>query len=375
MELFITCNAHLESLLRQELEELGYTDVREGFRGVNCRVDSLKDVYRINYLSRIASRVLLPLKEFQCRGPEELYRAARSIQWEPYFKKAEHFAIDANVDHPQIRNSLYAAQVVKDAICDQLVEKMGRRPNVQTYRPDLQLNLFIRGGKGTLSFDTSGDPLHKRGYRQESSEAPLQETLGAALLKLSHYNPEEIMIDPCMGSGTLLIEAAMVATKTPAGFFRSKYGFQHHPEFDSTEWLKIRNEADNQKIPLKKGHLFGLDVNKNAVRIAQANLRASGFNKEVEITQGDFRDFEPKTVPNYLLTNPPYGKRLEESTMLAPLYRALGQFMKSKMQKPARGFVLCGSMDLTKEVGLASSKRTVLDNGGIEARLLEFDLY
>lgn len=375
MELFITCNAHLEPVLQQELEELGFSEVRPGFRGVYCTIERFSDIYKINYLSRIASRVLLPLKDFTCRGPEELYRAARSISWEPFFKKAENFAIDANVDHPLIRNSLFAAQVVKDAICDQLVERMGRRPNVQTYRPDLQLNLFIRGGRGYLSFDTSGDPLHKRGYRQESSDAPLQETLGAALLRLSEYNPEDVMIDPCMGSGTLLIEAAMIASKTPAGFYRSKYGFQHHPDYSDTEWLKIRNEADNQKIALKKGHLFGLDINKNAIRIAQANLRASGFNKDVEISQADFRDFEPKVTPNYLLTNPPYGKRLEEATMLAPLYRALGQFMKTKMQKPARGFVLCGSMELTKEVGLATSKRTVLDNGGIEARLLEFDLY
>lgn len=374
MELFITCNAHLEPVLQQELEEMGYAEVRPGFRGVYCTINHFSDIYRINYLSRLASRVLLPLKEFTCRGPEELYRAAKSIQWEPYFKKASNFAIDANVDHPEIRNSLFAAQVVKDAICDQLMDKLGRRPNVQTYRPDLQLNLFIRGGKGYLSFDTSGDPLHKRGYRQEASDAPLQETLGAALLKLSAYNPEEVMIDPCAGSGTLLIEAAMLASKTPAGFFRSKYGFQHHPEYNETEWLKIRNEADSLKIPLKKGHLYGLDINRNAVRIAQANLRASGFHKDVEIVQGDFRDYTPKAEFSYLLTNPPYGKRLEESALLAPLYRALGQFMKTKMKKPGRGFVLCEN-ELSKEVGLASSKRIVLDNGGIEVRLLEYDLY
>jgi putative N6-adenine-specific DNA methylase len=375
MEIFITCSSHLEPLLTEELIELGYPHLRAGFRGVYCQIESFNDLCRINYLSRLASRVLLPLKDFRCRGPEELYRSAKSINWDPFFRKAKTFAIDANVDHPEIRNSLFAAQVVKDAICDQMVDKYGKRPNVETYRPDLQLNLFIRGGMGTLSLDTSGDPLHKRGYRQETSEAPLQETLGAAMIRLSGYKPEMIMIDPCAGSGTLLIEAAMVASKTPAGFYRHHYGFEHHPDFDQESWLKIRNDADSARIPLQKGHFFGVEVNKNAHRIAQANLRAAGFYKDIELTLGDFRDHSPRVVPDFLLTNPPYGKRLEESSMLAPLYRSIGEFMKTKMAKPSTGYVLCGSPDLAKEVGLASKQRIPLDNGGIDARLLGFDLY
>lgn len=374
MELFVTCSSHLEPLLEQELADLGFTRLRQGFRGVYCEADSFEAVYTINYLSRFASRVLLPLKDFPCRGPEELYRSARAISWLPFFSKAQTFAIDANVDHPLLRNSLYAAQVVKDAICDQLVEKTGRRPNVQTYRPDLQLNLFIRGKQGTLSFDTSGDPLHKRGYRQETSDAPLQETLAAAMLKLADYKAEDVMIDPCAGSGTLLIEAAMLASNTPAGFYRTHYGFQHHPEFNEQAWLKVRNDADSKKVPLKKGHFFGIEVNRNTHRIALANLRASGFYKDVDMQLGDFRDHTPKVPYTFLLTNPPYGKRLEDPEFLAPLYRALGTFMKTHMAKPARGYVLCGNL-LTKEIGLAANKRIILDNGGIEARLLAFDLY
>lgn len=375
MELFVTCATHLESLLEEELRSLGFSDLRQGFRGVYCIVDAFDAVYRINYLSRLASRVLLPLKDFTCRGPEELYRNARSIDWMPYFRKAQTFAIDANVDHPQLRNSLYAAQVVKDAICDQLVEKRGKRPNVETYRPDLQLNLFIRGQKAILSFDTSGDPLHKRGYRQEGSEAPLQETLAAALLKLSDYRAEEVMIDPCAGSGTLLIEAAMIASQTPAGFFRTAYGFQHHPEFNEQAWLKIRNEEDEKKIPLQKGRFYGIELNKNTHRIALANLRATGFFRDVVLESGDFRQHTPKAAYTYLLTNPPYGKRLEDPALLAPLYRSLGDFMRNHMAKPSRGYVLCGNLELTKELGLAAKKRIVLDNGGLEARLLAFDLY
>ncbi len=374
MELFITCGPYLEPILEQELTELGYSGIRQGFRGVSLEVKDFLDVCRINYLSRIASRVLLPLKDFRCRGRDELYRQAKSIDWVPLFRSAKTFAIDANVDHPELRNSLFAAQVVKDAICDQLTDKWGKRPDVKTYRPDLQLNLFIRGGQGVLSFDTSGDPLHKRGYRQEASDAPLQETLGAALLKLAHYTENDVMIDPCAGSGTLLIEAAMIATRTPAGFYRQHYGFEHHPAFVQSDWLKVRNEADSARIPLQPGRLFGVEINKNAQRIALVNLRAAGFYKGIDITLGDFRDYEPKADLTFLLTNPPYGKRLEQMLDLEPLYRALGSFMKEKMAKPSRGYVLC-SQDLGKQVGLSAKRRIVLENGGLEVRLLEFDLY
>lgn len=373
--LFVSCAPHIEPLLLEELKELGYSNVRIGYRGVFVTVPDTQAIYRINYCSRLAQRVLLPLKEFNCRDRETLYREAKSIDWRDYFHKIQTFAVDAHVDPSIFRSSLFAAQVVKDAVCDQLREETGKRPGVKPYEPDLQLNLFMEGPKTVLSVDTSGLPLHKRGYRQESSEAPLQETLAAALLNIAKYTGDEILYDPCCGSGTLLIEAAMIASSTPAQFFRRKFGFMQLPEYNEIEWLKVKNQADSQRKPLRPSHFVGTDINKNAVRICQSNLRATGFLKEIKIIQGDFRETALPFMPNFIIANPPYGNRLSEDPSLKGLYRSLGDLMKRVTIKPARGFIFTGNMDMAKEVGLAAKQRHVLENGGIEARLLEFDLY
>lgn len=375
MEIFITCGPSLEPLLEEELKELGYLPSHRGFRGVYLDVTSLRDIYRINYCSRIASRVLLPLFTFKCENKEDLYREVANWNWLPFFSQAKTFAIDANVDHPEIRNSLFAAQVVKDAVCDQMTQKKGYRPSVDTKEPDLQLNLFLRSRKGVLSLDTSGAPLHKRGYRQEGGEAPLRETLAAALLRLADYDPKDVMIDPCAGSGTLLIEAGLIANSTPPGIFRKKWGFMLLPDFSEKEWLQTKIIEDEKRHTLKKDHFFGVEINRNTSRIALSNIKAAGLHPFINIAQGDFRDYEPPIAPNLMVTNPPYGKRLDEESMLVPLYRNLGDFMKRKLNKPARGFILTGSLPLSKEIGLAAKKRTVLDNGGVESRFLEFDIY
>lgn len=375
MELFVTCSPHFEELLKAELNELGYMQTRIGFRGVYVQVNSEQAIYRINYCSRIASRVLLPILRFRCQDRRDLYDAAMSIRWRPYFRLAKTFAIDANVESKEIRNSLFAAQVVKDAICDQLIEQTGDRPSVDTGNPDLQLNLFLRQGKAVLSLDTSGAPLHKRGYRQDGGDAPLRETLAAGLLRMADYQAKEIMIDPCAGSGTLLIEAALMASKIPPGIFRKQWGFFNYPDFSEQSWLKVKIEADGQRTELMKGHFFGVEINKNSHRIAVSNLKATGLHPYIEMTIGDFREYSPKTAPTFLMANPPYGKRLDEEQHLISLYRSLGVFMKEAMAKPSKGFILTGSPLLAKEVGLAAKRRHIVDNGGIEARLLEYDLY
>lgn len=354
---------------------MGYQEMRRGFRGVYLETATFADIYRLNYGSRLASRVLFPLISFPCRNREDLYKAVMQKSWEPYFKGVETFSIDANVDHPEIRNSLFAAQVVKDAIVDQLIKKSGFRPSIDTKQPDLLLNLFLRSGKAVLSFDTSLEPLHKRGYRLEAGDAPLRETMAAALLRLSRYDRNEILIDPCAGSGTFLIEAALIASWTPPGTFRKKWGFTRLPEFKEKEWLKVKVEMDSKRVPLSKGHFFGVELNKNTHRIALGNLRAAGLHPFIEISQGDFRQYHPPKNPTFLISNPPHGRRMGEEETLIPLYRGLGDFMKQKMAKPSRGFIFTGSLLLSKEIGLAAKKKTVMDNGGVESRLLEFDLY
>lgn len=374
-QLFVSCAPLLEPLLADELKELGVKPGPIGYRGVFVEEWDWSTIYRINYASRLASRVLLPMNRFRCFDRRSLYRHASEIDWSQYIPEGKTFAIDANVHHRELRNSLFAAQVMKDAICDQMRQRVGRRPSVQVQNPDIQLNLFVQQQTAVISFDTSGEPLHKRGYRQESVEAPMQESLAAAILRLANYQKECIFLDPCCGSGTLLIEAALMASCTPPGYLRTRWGFMRHPQYDSAQWLKVRNQIDQERTPLAPQHLFGIDISKNAVRAAQVNLKAAGFHQQVEIKQADFREYTPDIVPNFILTNPPHGRRLEEEDQLRPLYRALGDFMKQKTAKPARGYVFIGNLPLTKEVGLSATRRHVLNNGGIESRLLEYEIY
>lgn len=375
MEIFVTCAEGIEPLLAEELRSLGYAQIKESFRGIYVNIDAHEAIYRINYCSRLAIRVLLPLRQFRCFDQKSLYREISGVDWTPYIPRGKTFAIDANVSHKVLRNSLFAAQVTKDAICDQFRAKIGSRPSISTRNPDIQLNLYINGDRGVISFDTSGVPLHKRGYRLESGEAPIQETLAAALLTLAQYQGNEIVCDPCCGSGTLLIEAALAASKTPPGYLRQKWGFMHLPEYEAKEWLKVKAEADEQRIALPNAHLFGCDINRDMVRICKTNLRAAGFHQQIAISQTPFQDYTPPVVPNFIICNPPHGLRLDEAEHLVPLYRSLGDFLKRKSAKPGRGFVFTGNLELAKEIGLSPKKRHVINNNGIDSRFLEFDLF
>lgn len=375
MSLFVSCAATLEPLLYQELIELGVSSLKIGYRGVYINQWDWATIYKVNYGSRLANRVLLPLLRFKCFNQNGLYRGASEFDWSKLLNNKLSFAIDANVHHRELRNSLFAAQVVKDAICDQMRERTGERPSVNPQEPDVQLNLYIDREMASLTFDTSGLPLNKRGYRIESVEAPMQETLAAAIVRLSEYKGDKLLLDPCCGSGTLLIEAALSATHTPPGYLRKEWGFMRHPEYDSISWLRVKNELDQHRIPLKSQTLMGLDINKTAIRVCKINLKAAGFLQNIEVIQRDFREFKPVIPPDFMVTNPPHGRRLEEEESLKPLYRALGDFMKQQCAKPSKGFIFTSSMELAKEVGLTTTKRHVLVSGGLDSRLLEYDIY
>lgn len=373
--LFVTCSLGLEGILLRELTELGIHQPIASYCGVEVPEATMNDVYRINYSSRIASRVLIQLKTFRCRNQRDLYQNTFDIDWYPFIKPRKTMAIDANVTSRELRNSLFAAQVMKDAICDQLREQTGDRPSIDTKEPDVQLNLFIHGERGVISFDSSGVPLHKRGYRVESTEAPLQECLAAAILRIANYSDQEVLYDPCCGSGTFLIEAAMMATQTPPGFLRNKWGFFRFPHYNQQDWIKVRAEVDSLRRPLAPNIIFGTDVNKNSYRVSKINLRAAGFHQAVQVVHSDFREYTPTIPPTLVVTNPPHGTRLDSVDQLIPLYRSLGDFLKRETARPAKGFIFSGSLELSKEVGLKATQRHVLYNGGIESRLLEYDLY
>lgn len=375
MSLFVMCAHGLESLLIKELQELGCEGLREGYCGVYLTKSSMREVYKINYSSRLASRVLMPLLNFKCFDKNTLYNKGLNIKWENYIKKGHSFSIDANVRHYSLRNSLFATQVLKDAVCDRLRDRYGFRPNIELKNPDIQINLFIDNEEAIISFDTSGQALYKRGYRLYTGEAPLQETLAAALLKIANYKAGDITIDPCCGSGTLLIEAALIATKTPPGYMRNKWGFFLHPDFNEELWLQIKNELDSKKQILPLDSLWGLEKETEVANFCKANIERAGFKNLINIECQDFNLYAPTAKYNLLITNPPHGKRLGNENELVSLYRSLGDFMKNKISKPGRGFLFTTSKFLAKEVGLKAKRRHVIFSSGLDARLLEFEIF
>jgi len=365
-ELFVSCAGNLEPYLIDELKELGIVQVRRGHRGVIVP-KSIDNVYSINYCSRIATRVLWPLIRFPCPHRDALYTASRAIDWKLYFPSPEStLAIDANADnHPSLRNSHFAALVVKDAVCDGLRDARGWRPSIDLENPDVQLNLFIHQGIATLYIDTSGKPLFKRGYRKQTGEAPLQESLAAAVLRIAGYHPEsDRLCDPFCGSGTLLIEGAMMATHTPAGFFRKNFGFAAMPEFNEAKWKAFRARADQKRIPLPKEKIIGADGSPASIAMTRAHLEATGFIDSIETLCRPIERINISFTPSIIVCNPPYGKRLETSSSL---YRHLGEFTKGYPE--ARTFFLASDERMAKSALLPCHEKISCMNGGLPVRL------
>ncbi len=365
--IFISCADHLEPLLKEELKALGLVDLRLGFRGLYAP-NTLENIFKVNYLSRLATRVLLPLAQFSCPDTESLYNEAKKIPWLDYLDETKTFAIDANINHPQIRHSLYGAQLVKDAICDVIRDKKGTRPSVDVKNPDVQLNVFIQNKKATISLDTSGAPLYKRGWKEISGEAGLPETLASAILMHSKYSEREILCDPFCGAGTFLIEAAMMATQTPAGFFRKKWGFVHLPGFNAAEWEEFKNHWDQKRVPLESQRIIGSDSDAQSVRICKEHLRKTGFEKEVLLINTPVSKFSPPRSPTLVVTDPPFGKRLNAPPQI---YQDFGQFLRTKCPVAPWSYLLTSSFHFVKATGCSVLSEWPLLHGGLNVTLYQ----
>jgi putative N6-adenine-specific DNA methylase len=360
-ELFVTCPRGLEDLLHKELCELGLHP-RKGVSGVYLP-RTMHAVYLVNYCSRIATRVLWPILNFRCPHKEALYRGAREIDWTELLNLEKTFSIDANVVHPTLNNSLFASLVVKDAICDTLREKFGERSSINTKNPDVQLNLYIFNGFATISLDTSGAPLYKRGWREQTGEAPIQESLAATVLALSEYTVEESLCDPFCGSGTMLVEAAMIATQTPPGFFRERWGFSHHPSFSQTDWEAVKQIANAKRIPLAEGKLFGADKDPEAIAMCKMHLAKLGCADVVDLQRRGINSYAPFPTPSLIVTNPPYGKRLHTSM---EYFRALGE-----LAKKTRTCLLAPDSSFIKATERCIQKSFPLVSGGLKLSLFQ----
>lgn len=358
-----------------ELRELGATNIKPGYLGIYfCATP--KTVYNIVYRTRIFSRILAPLLSFDCHSEKYLYKTAQNIDWAKFLTLTKTLAITANVADSNIRNSQYAGRILKDAIVDQFREKTGERPNVDTRQPDLLLNLYIHQNKARISVDLGGGSLHKRGYRTESVEAPMQETLAAAILRLSGWHGERPLYDPFCGSGTLLCEAHMQQNHIPAAYLRNKFGFLRMPNFDATVWNQIKTQANAEIIetpPDAPSLISGSDISPEALKAVRANRSTLPGGAAIKVRRSDFRSLDglPNTT---IIANPPYGIRLSDTRQVEDLLKDFGDFLKQKCIGSS-AFIYYGEPKLVKKLGLKPEWKHPLRNGGLDGVLCKYEMY
>lgn len=393
MDFFATTAKGMEEVLAKELSSVfselseAFPELRESKVGAPTRAGvpfsgPITAAYAACLWSRIANRILLPISQFPAPNPEKLYGGAKAIRWSDHLDAKTTLAVDFQTSHSTITHSQFGAQKTKDAIVDQLRSVLGERPSVDLVSPDVRVNVYLRNDEASLSIDLSGSSLHERGYRSEQREAPLKENLAAAILLLGEYR--EILakggalVDPMCGSGTIPLEAALIATNTAPGLSRKRWGFTAWKKHDAAVWEKLRAHAERVRNldPKKLPRIVGFDTDPTAIRAALANLESAGLRG---VAHFEKRELDGAEAPagcetGLFIVNPPYGERLGDEQELIPLYRRIGDTMKKKF-KGWKGGILTGSSVLAKEVGLKAARRHVLFNGAIECRFLTYDLY
>lgn len=362
----------LKELGAKELSELGAENVQPDFSGIHFKADK-SALYRINYMTRLSSRCLAPLVSFPCHDDEALYKHARQVAWMDFFFEDNTFAISGNVSNSKITHSKYATLRLKDAIIDYFRSTTGQRPNISVKNPDVQLNLHINRDKAVISLDTSGGPLHQRGYREEAVSAPMQETLAAAIIRFSEWDGSVPLYDPMCGSGTLLCEALMHYSRIPAGIFRKRFGFEALPDFDPTIWQQVKAEAESHIRELPDGLIAGSDIAQESVRAVKTNLMGLHFGNSVHIEKADFRNlpfFENHTI----VANPPYGIRMGKDKDLEIFHKDLGDFLKQKC-KGSNVYIYFGERKYIRNIGLKPSWKKSIRAGGLDGRLVKYEIY
>lgn len=362
----------LSEIAAEELSELGADQCKTSYNGVYFSA-SEEVLYRINYMIKTVSRILAPLVSFTVHNEKELYKKCFNIEWESFMSAEKTFSISSSVSNSKITHSRFAALRVKDAIADRFREKFNTRPNVDTDEPDIPINLNLRNNFCTISFDTSGRSLHKRGYRINAVSAPLHETLAAAILRISEWDGSMPLYDPMSGSGTIISEAFLKYGNRPSSVKDRPFGFFNMPGFNKNLWREVKKNCNNGIREIGEGLIFGSDIEKINVKAARQNMNEIKGGNIVKIIKKDFREIE--SIENsMIISNLPYGKRLGNKEEAGNLYTEFGDFLKHRC-KGSKAFLLCGSTDLVKKIGLRTSRKIPLFNGPIETRLIELDLY
>lgn len=362
----------LEQVLAEELTEIGADEVQIQRRAVSFSGDK-ELLYRANFSLRTALRILVPIATFAAKDADAVYEQAKHIDWSRFMTVNTGFAIDATVYSETFRHSKYVTYRVKDAIADYWTEKEGKRPSVKLTDPDLQLNVHIAAEQVTISLDSSGESLHKRGYRVATTEAPINEVLAAGLLKIAGWNGQTDFYDPMCGSGTFLIEAALIAQNIAPGVFRKGYAFEKWADFDKDLFEQIYND-DSKERPFTH-HIYGSDASFYAVQQAQKNIRESGMQRFIDVRQIRIQELKGLTAEGGLIMmNPPYGERLAQDKDVMRLYGDIGSALKHRFAG-ATAWIISSNEDALKCIGLKPSRRIHLMNGELDCLFNQYVLF
>ena len=360
----------LEPVLAKELTQLGANDVKIGRRMVSF-TGNMELMYRANFQLHTAIRILKPIRHFKAKCADDVYEEIKKIDWTAYLDDDKTFAVDSVVFSEEFRHSKFVSYKVKDAIVDQFREKTGKRPNISVANPDLRLNIHIAEDDCTLSLDSSGESLHRRGYRQESVEAPLNEVLAAGMILLSGWKGDTDFIDPMCGSGTILIEAALIAKNMAPGLFRKEYAFEKWPDFDADLFDEIYNDESQERE--FQHHIYGYDVDVKAVNTALLNVKAAGLSNDITIRQQDFKDFTQPSHKSIIITNPPYGERISTPDLLGT-YKMIGERLKHEF-KGNDAWILSYREECFEQIGLKPSIKIPLYNGSLECEFRRYQMF
>lgn len=372
-KIVLTCAKGIVPFLREEILSFGFPVLSEGRAEVETE-GSLEDAMKLNLLIRTGQRILFLLESFSARTPDELYKRLSRIGWEEYIREDGYFCVTSTVNHPTIKDSRFANVKCKDAVVDRIKEKCGRRPDAGPERNQVVIHLYWRGHLCQVFFDTSGEPLSKRGYRMIPLKAPMQETLAAAVVLTTGWAGDGNFINPMCGSGTLAIEAILIALGRAPGLLRNNYGFMHLKGFDEPSWKILRRKIRAEAKDRFSGRVIATDISQQAVEAAKKNAMTAGVERLIEFGVCDFSETPVPNNGGVVILNPEYGERMGEMERLNEVYKSIGNFFKKKCQG-YRGYIFTGNLDLAKRVGLRTKRRTLFYNGPIECRLLEYDLY
>lgn len=372
-KVIITCNKRLSPYLQQEVKELGFDIVRAFPTGVELKA-SINDTIKLNLNLRTASQILYSLKEFRANNPTELYDELRQIAWEELIQFDGYFSVSSNVDNETISTPLFANVKVKDAIVDRIKEKKGMRPNSGPDNNKAVVHLYWKDDRAEIFLDTSGETLAKHGYRKIPGKAPMLEALAASTIIASKWDGHSPFVNPMCGSGTLAIEAALIATNRKPGLLRMNYSFMHFIGYDETVFFQERRVLKDQINKKAAPQIIASDISEEAINVSKMNARTAGVEQLISFEVCDFAETHVPKEGGVILFNPEYGERLGTHSKLEITYKRMGDFMKQEC-KGYRGYIFTGNPDLAKKIGLRASRRIEFYNGKLDCRLLEYELY